>query len=641
MTITSKVLAPAFLALVSVVGLMACESASEPSSSSQTTVLLREGRSGRDNPGGDVNVTLTLPSHWKPIDGMAFHGDSPHGVIDARPDAAQIDYRIVDSETADSFRRIFGKSAVPEPIEGIAPSITYWDRPSNSEHLESPAFILEFIPGAPKHVEFKLVLEARDVSSEVTAAILEVIQSVRYSSELHSFDSPDIKVTPDPDWIELDATSFWSSEEVLFSVLTPPTWHFEPTGGLDSSPGEFIGTEFAIFYDYGHGSCLGDLFQHLRTDGEWPELEFWEEQVNDTTFVFHRPVDEQQDHRGRPGATGACVSNLRESESYGPNNKYGPGVGMEIGAYVETREKQELVLAIIRTILTPANNNRSAIAPQEEPVATVSPEGCYDRGYAGRIRDRTVDNGYFYLLVEAPEDPADWQRAVAETFCVRGGSWTPPGRITIVKVKYTLDQLESWYKLIRGRIWQVAGVYESSIREQDNRIQISVLTKVGKGKILAIAAENGIPQDAIFVETAPSQQADRVPPNLRSESGLELTLKFGEPVKVGTETIFDLVITNHSGVVVDFEYGPSMSPNVVVYDSSGTAIWQSRPPVVTAEGASATLLPAQSRTLTETWNGRDYNEDVVPAGEYQVRAFFDYNYHPELSTIAERLIISD
>lgn len=360
MRISSLSAAVLFTLVLLCTSFVACFDSDGDSDRGTSSVLLREGRFGRNYPGGEINIRLTMPSHWKPIDGPTYLVGPPYGVIDARPEAQLIDYKIIDPQTAESFTRIYDRKSESQIIDADGFQFRYWQRPSDEGDSESPAIMFDSIPGAPHDVNFQLVMEARDVNHEVAKAILEVAKSVQYSAGLPIFEIPTASAGPDIGWIKLDATSAATLDDVMFSLLAPKGWSHHPVAGFDSIPGEFIGQDASIAYDYGQYGvvCSGDPFQHVRTDNKWPELEFWEERINKTTFIFHRPVDNDRDDDGRPGTTGACAANLRESELYGPTNSNGPKQGLQIWSHVETREQQELVLAIIRTILTPANGPR-------------------------------------------------------------------------------------------------------------------------------------------------------------------------------------------------------------------------------------------------------------------------------------------
>lgn len=95
------------------------------------------------------------------------------------------------------------------------------------------------------------------------------------------------------------------------------------------------------------------------------------------------------------------------------------------------------------------------------PAATVTTEGCYDRGYAGIIS--RVNGVTTYGLVEPPDDPDDAARAVAETWCVVNGRFTPSGEVRVIKVNYTLKQLKAWYSLLNDQVGQIKGLWSSSV----------------------------------------------------------------------------------------------------------------------------------------------------------------------------------
>lgn len=227
-------------------------------------------------------------------------------------------------------------------------------------------------------------------------------------------------------------------------------------------------------------------------------------------------------------------------------------------------------------VLTPTPAPPTAIpaAPTlAPPAATVTAEGCYDRGYAGRIRNRNTQDGYIYLLVEPPDDPADDARAIAETLCVLGGKFTPSGGVSTMKVNYTLKQLDSWYRLLNNQVWQVEGVWSNSVDVSENRISYGVPSALGRSRVAEIAMEAGIPADAVFAEIPPQIELNNPPAN-PSESGIEVSVEHAHEVVSGQAVEFSVIVTNSTDRERTITYNSAYPADIVILDPGGNEVWR-------------------------------------------------------------------
>ncbi|MDA1282764.1 MAG: BsuPI-related putative proteinase inhibitor [Chloroflexi bacterium] len=287
----------------------------------------------------------------------------------------------------------------------------------------------------------------------------------------------------------------------------------------------------------------------------------------------------------------------------------------------------------------------SATSTPAPPAATVTTEGCYDRGYAGRIRDPNDKNIDIYLLVEPPDDPVDDARAIAETLCVLGGKYTPPGEVRVMKANYTLKQLEGWYALLRDQIWQIDGLWYSDMDEGDNRLSYGVLSELGKSRVLALAQEHGIPADAIYAEIPPQIELNN-PPAIPTDSGMKISVEYPPELISGQPAKFSVIVTNSNEQEKEIMYNSASPADIVILDSNGSELWRYMTGVTRMPGGQSLLLPGESITFPVSWSGLSHDGIAVPPGQYLVRGFVKFRFEGasgsaghDLSTAPEEIVL--
>lgn len=282
---------------------------------------------------------------------------------------------------------------------------------------------------------------------------------------------------------------------------------------------------------------------------------------------------------------------------------------------------------------TPTHDPPTAMPAVSTPVvlaATVTAEGCYDRGCGGRIRDPNDGNVDIYLLVEPPDDPADAARAVAETLCELGGWFTPSGEIRVMKVDYTLKQLKNWYSRLRDHVWEIEGLYPGGISERSNRIRFDVLTELGKSRLEENIFAAEIPLEAVLIDVREQVGPDRPRAN-RSGNGIELSGEFAPEATSGHPVEFTVLLTNTTDEVMKIEHGSDWAADIVVLDTVGRQVWRYQPPVIVDTGGSSEMLPGKTVAFPVRWPGLNDDGLVVPPGLYVVRGFVHFSFDNSLT----------
>ena len=283
------------------------------------------------------------------------------------------------------------------------------------------------------------------------------------------------------------------------------------------------------------------------------------------------------------------------------------------------------------------------------PAATVTTEGCYDRGYAGRIRDPNDKNIDIYLLVEPPDDPADDARAIAETLCVLGGRFTPNLPVRTMKVNYTLKQLKDWRALL-SQIRKPDGIYTSGVHIQENRIGFQILTELGKSRLEDQVMAVGIPLEAVNIEVREQIGLDTPPAKVTSDYGVELSIEYAPELISGEPVQFSVVVRNTTDLTLEFEHGEPPEADIVVLTSDGRQVWRFLWPIQRGVGKSSDISPGQSIRFPIPWSQVDDDGFRVPVGRYLVRGFIRFPYSEErvvgnfvvtenLSTAPEEILI--
>ena len=260
--------------------------------------------------------------------------------------------------------------------------------------------------------------------------------------------------------------------------------------------------------------------------------------------------------------------------------------------------------------------------------ATPTPDGCYDRGYAGLIGDPDDKNVKIFLLVEPPDDPADAARAVAETLCVLGGKYVPTGDVRVIKADYTLRQLNDWYAQLRDQIYQVDGLYTTDVSESINRIHLRVLTERGKQNLEERVKESGVPLEAVVIEVRDQIGLDDPPVQTRANVGIELSMEF-DPVALSDVVEFTIVLTNLSDRTLEIEHGTPPEIDVVVLTPDGRQVWRHQPSIIVGAGGSSEFEPGGEIRFPVQWAQVDDDHFSVPPGTYVVRGFIRFIHDEE------------
>jgi len=259
------------------------------------------------------------------------------------------------------------------------------------------------------------------------------------------------------------------------------------------------------------------------------------------------------------------------------------------------------------------------------PAATVTSEGCYDRGYAGRTRDPNDQDIDVYWLVEPPDDPADDARAIAETLCVLGGKYVPPGNIRAGKANYTLKQLDEWYSLLSDELWQVPSLRGGSGSGANNTLRFDVVTNLGKSTILRLAEQLGIPSNAVEVRVETQIEFDNPEVN-PADGGMELTVDYPDEIISGRPVTFSATVTNTTDQEHEINYNGAFPADIAILDSENRQVWHYLTGAIIQPGGSTLLKPGESVVFEVVWEGLDLNDIVPPAGDYWVRSFVNFGF---------------
>jgi hypothetical protein len=270
---------------------------------------------------------------------------------------------------------------------------------------------------------------------------------------------------------------------------------------------------------------------------------------------------------------------------------------------------------------TPTISAPPSPTPTPSPhAATVTKEGCYDRGYGGRIRDPNNSRVDIYLLVEPPLRTSDYARAISETLCVAGGRYTPPGEVHVIKANYTLKQLNEWHARIRDEVLQVQGLWSTDLDVAKNSLQYGVLSESAKSNILEIAGNAGIPNNAIYVQIPPQIELDTPQPT-PSASGMMLSLDYPPEVTSGEPVDFEVTVTNLNEIEKIIEYNGAVPADVVILDADGQEVWRLITGGINLPGGGSRLSSGDSVTFTVEWDGLDHDDIALSPGQYAIRGF--------------------
>lgn len=279
----------------------------------------------------------------------------------------------------------------------------------------------------------------------------------------------------------------------------------------------------------------------------------------------------------------------------------------------------------------------SATASPQTPRSTVTPNGCYDRGFGGRITDADDKDVTVYFLVEPPEDPANAARAIAETLCAFGGTFVPPGELRVEKVDYTLRQLQDWYKVMTQHVWPREGIYTSGVSLSNNRIQYQVTTELAKQKTEEQIVIAGVPLEAVIIEVREQIGLDDPPVHERAEIGAELSISFASRAALGEQFEFTLELTNTSNQIIEIDHGPPGDRDVVILTADGRQIWRHQPPIWLLRGRITFISPGEIVEISVIWDGLDQDGLEIPNGDYLVRGFFNFSHSLDGKVAREKL----
>lgn len=273
-------------------------------------------------------------------------------------------------------------------------------------------------------------------------------------------------------------------------------------------------------------------------------------------------------------------------------------------------------------------------------VATPSVDGCVDHGYAGKKLDKYDRDVTVYLLTDPPEDPADAKRYVAETICLLGGTWAPPGKVRVEKADYTLAQIQHWYKELQNTIWPSDidyGIYSSSGSGRGNRIWYDVTTERVKTGLEAIIATTSVPREAVIIEVRPHYGLNEPPLNTTANIGIAISIESPAEVNLGEGIPFDIVLTNTSSQSIEVEHGTPSNANIAVFTPDGHQIWQHLPPFRVGGGQSTDIRPGGQRRFLINWSQLDEDFQAVDPGTYLVRGVMSFIHYDDGRVISEEL----
>ncbi|MBT4072430.1 MAG: hypothetical protein HOC77_00790 [Chloroflexi bacterium] len=178
-------------------------------------------------------------------------------------------------------------------------------------------------------------------------------------------------------------------------------------------------------------------------------------------------------------------------------------------------------------------------------------------------------------------------------------------------------------------------VYMSGWDEVTQRFIFEVLTEKTKSAIEARAAAIGIPDLLLDIEVR-TQATPHNPPVKTTNDQYEISFEFGDNLRPGEATEFTIVIGNNGPDAAELTYNSAWPADVVVFSLDGVQLWRHFPPLISLSASAQTISPGESLRFPVEWKGQNDDGDFLPAGDYLVRAFTEF----DLATAAIRFSLA-
>jgi len=321
--------------------LAACTNASptgarEPLPEGWTRVQVREGYVGRDFANPLAGFEIDLPPGWRAGEGWASaHG--PAGWIAAVAPPAP--------ENVPMLRFTMGQepSHFPKSENSVikvgGALATIHLAPTEDGLGPNVGIYYEHIPGGPAGMDTPtLDISGDNRGFDDQVLLTRVLTSIRYA-EIDALPAlPAVSLTPGTDWVRTTAPT----PQPSFSLLLPPGWRMEARQGIDSSVGTIEGPEFSMSYEYGQSASPYDPLSRVREHRDVP-IRLWEEISGDVRLRIARAISPEP----HPNDTTAGVQSMVTG---------GPGVGIYAWEGELTGEQQDIVLAMLRSVVLEAES---------------------------------------------------------------------------------------------------------------------------------------------------------------------------------------------------------------------------------------------------------------------------------------------
>ncbi len=228
-------------------------------------------------------------------------------------------------------------------------------------------------------------------------------------------------------------------------------------------------------------------------------------------------------------------------------------------------------------------------------------------------------------LVIILKDESQIDRTIAAVAAYAGADQITP-RVRIEFGNHDFAELAAWYQTARDILWQIDGVFSSSIDEVQGLIEFGVVTEKTADAARKALEGSGIPPEVVVFHAKTGQLLSDHVVNVRSEPGIEIELEAPAEVSPGEQVSLAVVLVNRSDRTIEFIYN-SMLPEDIILFQDGIEVWGNKGRIggTTDAGRISILAPGESVRFETEWAVVNNDLEPLPPGEYVIAAAFAFN----------------